>query len=135
MYKALHTYYPLTNITNGEGAGMSVDYAVVLIESNEKYGYLSDEAKEIFYNIFLDEPLGCVGEYCDYIDFKPQRVIRNVDVIDETGYLPITESYAPLTTPKVIASTLPVTHTNQMKNTVQIDTPTQPSNVKIQYVV
>lgn len=26
MYKALHTYYPLTNITNGEGAGMSVDY-------------------------------------------------------------------------------------------------------------
>ncbi|MBQ7953578.1 MAG: hypothetical protein IJ332_02400 [Clostridia bacterium] len=30
------------------------DYAVVLIESNEKYGYLSDEAKEIFYNAFAE---------------------------------------------------------------------------------
>lgn len=33
------------------------DYAVVLIESNEKYGYLSDEAKETFYNAFaVEEP-------------------------------------------------------------------------------
>lgn len=30
------------------------DYAVVLIESNEKYGYLSDEAKETFYNAFVE---------------------------------------------------------------------------------
>ena len=33
----------------------SFDYAVVLIESNEKYGYLSDEAKETFYNAFVVE--------------------------------------------------------------------------------
>ena len=34
------------------------DYAVVLIESNEKYGYLSDEAKETFYNAFtIEEPV------------------------------------------------------------------------------
>lgn len=30
----------------------SFDYAVTLIESNEKYGYLSEEAKELFYSEF-----------------------------------------------------------------------------------
>ena len=30
----------------------SFDYAVTLIENNEKYGYLSDEAKEHFYAEF-----------------------------------------------------------------------------------
>lgn len=33
-------------VKNGQ---YSFDYAVTLIENNEKYGYLSDEAKEIFY--------------------------------------------------------------------------------------
>ena len=31
------------------------DYAVTLIENNEKYGYLTDEAKESFYAEF-EEP-------------------------------------------------------------------------------
>ena len=30
----------------------SFDYAVTLIENNEKYGYLTDEAKEMFYAEF-----------------------------------------------------------------------------------
>ena len=30
----------------------SFDYAVTLIENNEKYGYLSEEAKESFYAEF-----------------------------------------------------------------------------------
>ena len=30
----------------------SFDYAVTLIENNERYGYLSDEAKEMFYAEF-----------------------------------------------------------------------------------
>lgn len=30
----------------------SFDYAVTLIENNERYGYLSDEAKESFYAEF-----------------------------------------------------------------------------------
>ena len=33
----------------------SFDYAVTLIENNEKYGYLSDEAKETFYAKFERE--------------------------------------------------------------------------------
>jgi hypothetical protein len=30
----------------------SFDYAVTLIENNEKYGYLSEKAKELFYAEF-----------------------------------------------------------------------------------
>ena len=30
----------------------SFDYAVTLIENNERYGYLSEEAKELFYSEF-----------------------------------------------------------------------------------
>jgi hypothetical protein len=30
----------------------SLDYAITLIEDNNKYGYLTDEAKEEFYNAF-----------------------------------------------------------------------------------
>ena len=30
----------------------SFDYAVTLIENNEKYGYLTDDVKEIFYAEF-----------------------------------------------------------------------------------
>lgn len=34
-------------VKNGQ---YSFDYAVTLIENNEKYGYLTEEAKEIFYS-------------------------------------------------------------------------------------
>jgi uncharacterized membrane protein YvbJ len=30
----------------------SYEYAVTLLEDNNKYGYLTDEAKEVFYNYF-----------------------------------------------------------------------------------
>ena len=33
----------------------SFDYAVTLIENNEKYGYLTEEAKELFYVAFEEE--------------------------------------------------------------------------------
>lgn len=33
----------------------SFDYACILIEDNSKYGWLSDEAKEIFYAEFEEE--------------------------------------------------------------------------------
>lgn len=32
----------------------TVDYAITLIEDNQRYGWLSEDAKEVFYN-FLDE--------------------------------------------------------------------------------
>lgn len=30
----------------------TLDYAILLIEDNERYGWLSEEAKEVFYNEF-----------------------------------------------------------------------------------
>lgn len=41
-------------VRNGE---FSEDYAITLIEDNQRYGWLSDEAKEEFYNIFVPEEL------------------------------------------------------------------------------
>ena len=40
----------------------SFDYAVTLIENNEKYGYLSEEAKEAFYAEFEGEGEAIEGE-------------------------------------------------------------------------
>ena len=42
----------------------SFDYAVTLIENNEKYGYLSEEAKEAFYAEFegVEEAVESEGE-------------------------------------------------------------------------
>ena len=40
------------------------DYAVTLIENTEKYGYLTDEAKEMFYNEFEEIPTESEGEEC-----------------------------------------------------------------------
>ena len=33
----------------------TVDYAILLIEDNQRYGWLSEEAKEIFYDAVLPE--------------------------------------------------------------------------------
>lgn len=30
----------------------TLDYAIILIEDNERYGWLSEEAKEVFYDEF-----------------------------------------------------------------------------------
>lgn len=40
------------------------DYAVTLIENTEKYGYLTDEAKEMFYAEFEEIPTESEGEEC-----------------------------------------------------------------------
>ena len=35
-------------------------------------------------NIFLDEPLRKIGDYADYIDFKNNKVVRNIGVLNST---------------------------------------------------
>lgn len=55
---------------------------LVTDETSEYYGKydvpitVNDETK----HIYLDEPLRKIGDYADYIDFKNQKVIRNVGV-------------------------------------------------------
>lgn len=43
----------LNCIARGE---FSVDYAITLIEDNQRYGWLSDTAKEYFYDHLPEEP-------------------------------------------------------------------------------
>lgn len=33
----------------------SIDYAILLIEDQQRYGWLSNDAKEVFYNAILPE--------------------------------------------------------------------------------
>ena len=35
-----------------ESGNYTFDYAITLIEDNNKYGYLTEDAKEVFYNYF-----------------------------------------------------------------------------------
>ena len=35
-----------------DSGNFSLDYAITLIEDNNKYGYLTEEAKEVFYSYF-----------------------------------------------------------------------------------
>ena len=52
----------LNCIAHGE---FSVDYAITLIEDNQRYGWLSDAAKEAFYAALPDEGNDAVGEVSD----------------------------------------------------------------------
>lgn len=48
--RVIHAF--INCVLNGE---YSFDYAVLLIEDNARYGWLSDEAKEVFYEYFEDD--------------------------------------------------------------------------------
>lgn len=84
-------------------------------------------------NVLLDEPLRKVGEYVDYIDFKKQAVVRNVEVIDDTGTVQLEESYKGLDTPIVTPLNLPSVITNSESNVIEINTIVSPSNIYVEY--
>lgn len=70
-------------------------------ESSEYYGkykiVLSGCDQEI--PIYLNAPLRQKGSVCDYIDFESQQVVRNIEVVDDTGTKTIDESFSVLSTP------------------------------------
>ena len=84
-------------------------------------------------NIFLNEPLRKVGDYTDYLDFETQKVYRNVEVIDDTGTLPIDQSYQGLATTVEQSVTLPAVAINNAVNMVDVPTSVVPSNLWIKY--
>lgn len=84
-------------------------------------------------NIYLNEPLRKVGDYEDYIDFENQKVVRNVKVVDDTGTLPIEESYQGLATPIEETIDLPTIPTNKGTNIIEVDTSILPSNMEVKY--
>lgn len=57
----------------------------VMLEKGEQYTGYEDYAEPITQNIYLDEPLRKIEDYADYIDFKKQKVVRNIKEITLNG--------------------------------------------------
>ena len=83
--------------------------------------------------IFLDEPLRKVGECADYIDYKNQQLVQNVEVVNSSETTSIEKSFASLANPIVTQMELPLITTNKFTNSLEVCTTTKPSNIKIQY--
>ena len=92
--------------------------------------YNSGETK----HIYLDEPLRKVGDYADYIDYRNQKVIRQVEVLDDTGAKTIDESLGLLDTPTEEIITIPelTTLISSVAN-VSTFTTIKPSNMEVTY--
>ena len=92
--------------------------------------YNSGETK----HIYLDEPLRKVGDYADYVDFENQKVIRQVEVLDDTGAKTIDESLGLLDTPTEEIITIPelTTLISSVAN-VSTFTTIKPSNMEVTY--
>ena len=85
-------------------------------------------------NIYLDEPLRKVGAYADYIDYKNQKVFRQIEVLDGTGTKSIDESLGTLTTPIEESVYLPPLSTViNGTNIVTTGTTVEPSNITVRY--
>lgn len=84
-------------------------------------------------NIYLSEPLRKIGEYSDYIDYETQKVYRNVVVDDDTGTLPIDQSYSGTVDNVGTLVTLPNILLNKGTNVVDVETSITPSNLWIKY--
>ena len=84
-------------------------------------------------NIYLDEPLRKVGNYADYLDFKNQKVFRNVIVNDDTGTQTIENSYTGTTDSSGTSISLPNIPTIKGTTIFEIDTNINASNMYIKY--
>lgn len=84
-------------------------------------------------NIYLDSPLRKIDDYADYVDFENKKVVRKVEVVDDTGTKTIEESLRGLDTPTEESIELPSILTQQGTNIISIDTKIQPSNGEIKY--
>lgn len=85
------------------------------------------------YNIYLNEPLRKIGDFVDYIDFRTQEVVRNVEVIDDTGTLSLEQSLRGLETPIRQKISIPNIQLYNGKNTIEIDTFIAPSKIETVY--
>lgn len=114
----------------------NVKYYPMLVKGS----YTADDMLEfepykepILSNVYLEEPLRKVGDYADYIDFKNQKIVRNVKVNDDTGTMSIEESYSqqiPVIEEDII---LPEIETFKETNVIETDTTISPSNIEVVY--
>ena len=84
-------------------------------------------------NIYLKEPLRKIGSYVDYIDLSRKKVVRNVEVVDDTGTLSISESLSGLSTPVEEDITGFDISTIPYDDSITVNTSIQPSNIEINH--
>ncbi len=82
--------------------------------------------KEETYSIYLDEPLRCVGNACDYIDYISGKVVRNVGVESDGTLVELKES-----TSQDID--LPNIKLNKGISNIFVETDITPSNIQVEY--
>lgn len=74
-------------VKNGE---YSLEYAITLLEDNDKYGYLTNEAKEEFYGIFKNEDasaeeVATSDETPDNTETIIEETVDNIEGVAENG--------------------------------------------------
>lgn len=84
-------------------------------------------------NIYLDEPLRKKDNCADYLDYANQKVVRKVEVTDDTGTLPIEQSLQPLPVPTEEDITLPDIAVSDGTDIVDVTTTVKPSNMELEY--
>ena len=78
-------------ISYGTAEGYTYFYNFQIEKNETQTDY--EEYAENNYDLYLDEPLRCVGNYCDYIDLINKKVVRKINTITFTG----TESWTIMT--------------------------------------
>lgn len=84
-------------------------------------------------NIFIDEPLRKVGDYADYVDFEKQKVVRNVEVLDDTGTKTIDESLGVNNPPTEETVNLPALLQFKGTTIYEVGTNIKPSGMEAKY--
>ncbi len=82
--------------------------------------------KEETYSIYLDEPLRCVDNKCDYIDYISGKVVRNVGVDSDGSLVKLEEGISQ-------DIDLPNIKLNKGINNIFVETDITPSNFEVEY--
>lgn len=101
-------------------------------KGNEATTYVEYNEPKVV-NMYLDEPLRKVGTYYDYIDLKNKKLIRNVEVIDDTGSTTIENSYRGMSTSLETEIDLPDIQLYKGTNTITVETKTEPYKIQVTY--
>lgn len=84
-------------------------------------------------NIYINTPLRKVGEYIDYLDYKQKKVVRSVEVLDESGTQNIESSYRGLATPIEELINIPEISTFKGTTVYSIESNVKPTSTSIEY--
>lgn len=126
--------YPTRRFIEFRCMGMSFTISNIMITYVENKDIEYEPYTSSNQHIYLDEPLRKVGDYADYIDFKNQKVIRQIEALDDTGAKSIDESFGTFDTPIEGSITVPeLTMPNSAVTNISTETAISPSNMDVEY--